>query len=175
MEKVFMYMSDWRQEKSGRPKISTERNRRELCRYSKKNPFSTAINFNFRKIASISTIKNYLRQGELLGRIAAQKHLLTKLNIKRRITWCKDNTCLTIDEWKTVPFTDEYKIEMFSVRREFARRLLASRFNLQFICKTLRYPFSILGWDLIKKFCSRFLIRFSGISNISGRRTFANL
>ena len=56
--------------RSGRPMISTEINRRELCRYSKKNPFATAREVHRAvdslKIASISTIKNYLRQCRLL-------------------------------------------------------------------------------------------------------------
>ena len=46
---------------SERSMISTERDRRELCRYSKKNPFATAREVHRAvdslKIASISTLK----------------------------------------------------------------------------------------------------------------------
>ena len=66
--------------------ISTERDRRELRRYSKKNPFAIAKEVHRAvdslKITSISTIKNYLRQGGLLGRVAAKKPLLSNANIK---------------------------------------------------------------------------------------------
>ena len=45
----------------GRPMISTERNRRELCRHLRKNPFATATEVeravDSLKFASISTIK----------------------------------------------------------------------------------------------------------------------
>ena len=50
---------------------SPERDRRELCRHSKKNPFATTTEVqravDSLKFASISTIKKYPRQGGLMG------------------------------------------------------------------------------------------------------------
>ena len=65
--------------RSGRPIISTERERRKLCRYSKNNPFAKTrdvlVAVDFCNASSISTIKNYLNEGRLFGRVAAKKPL----------------------------------------------------------------------------------------------------
>jgi hypothetical protein len=147
----------------GRPMISTERDRRELCRYSKKNPFATATEVqravDSLKLASITTIKNYLRQGGLLGRVAAKKPLLSKVNIKKRLRWCKDYRPLSMNDWKNVIFSDECRIEIFSTRRQFVRRPVGQRFNTKYTCKTVRHPFSILVWGFIKGDGSRMLVK----------------
>ena len=108
--------------------ISTERDQRELCRYSKKNPYATAREVHSAvdslKIASISTIKNYLKQDGLFGRVAAKKPLLSNVNTKKRLWWCKVYKPLGMDEWKNVLFTDECMIDMFSSRYKFLRALL---------------------------------------------------
>ena len=72
---------------------------------------------------SISKIKNYHNEGGLFERVAAKKTLLSKVSIKKRITWCKDYRSLSIDEWKNVLFTDECKIEIFSTRRKFGSKV----------------------------------------------------
>ena len=110
-------------------------------------------------VASISTIKNYLNEGGLIGRMATKKPLLRNLNIKKRITWCKHYISLSIDIWKNALFTDQCKIEIFSTRRKFLRRQLGQRFNQIFTCKTVRHPFLILVWGLIKGDASRMLMR----------------
>jgi len=119
--------------RSARPMISTERDQRKLCKYSKNNHFSTAIDAEVAvdclNAASISTIKNYLNESGLFGRVAAKKPILSKVNIKKRITWCKDYRSLSIDEWKNVLFTDECKIEIFSTHRKFVRHPFGQRFN----------------------------------------------
>jgi len=158
--------------RSGRPMISTERDRRELCRYSKKNPFATAREVqgavDSLKIASISTIKNYLRQGGLFGRVAAKKPLLSNVNIKKRLMWCKAYKQLGMNEWKNVLFTDECRIEMFSSRRKFVRRPIGQRFNHRYTCKTVRHSFSILVWGLIKGDGSRMLVKCPSRLNSEG-------
>ena len=111
------------------------------------------------KIASISTIKNYLWQGGLFGRVAAKKLLLSNVNINKRLRWCKAYKPLGMDEWKNVLFTDECRIEIFIGRRKFVRRLIGQRFNHRYTCKTVRHSFSILVWGLIKGDDSRMLVK----------------
>jgi len=136
----------------------------KLCRYSKNNPFATArdvqVAVDCLNAASISTIKNYFNEGGLFGRVAAKKPPLSKVNIKKRIPWCKDDRSLSIDEWKNVLFTDECKIEIFSTRRKFVRRPFGQRFNQIYTCTTVRHPFSILVWRLIKGDGSRMLVKY---------------
>ena len=127
--------------------------------------------------ASISMIKNYLNEGGLFGKVAARKLILSKVNIKKRIIWCKDYRSLSIDEWKNVLFTDECKIEIFSTSRKFVRRSLGQRFNNIYTCKAVRHQFSILVWGLIKGDSSRMLVKcpprldLAGYQDILKRRT----
>ena len=80
--------------KSGRQPNALERERRCLCRYSKTNPFATARQIYEEvggpSVISISTVKRYLRNEGLFGRVSTKKPLLTKRNIQKRIECSKD-------------------------------------------------------------------------------------
>ena len=81
--------------KSGRPMKSTERKKRFICRLSITKPFSGArqiyAEVGLSSTLSLSTVKRYLRKEKLMRRVSTKKPLLTAVNIKKRITWCKDS------------------------------------------------------------------------------------
>ena len=92
--------------KSGRQPKASERERRCLCRYSKANPFATARQIHEEvggpSAISISTVKRYLRNEGLFRRVSTKKPLLTKRNIQKRMTWCKEYSNYTDQDWKEV-------------------------------------------------------------------------
>ena len=94
-----------------------------------------------------------------MSQVAAKKPLLSKVNIKKRLRWCKDYRALSINECKNVLFTDECRIEIFSSLRQFVRRPIGQRFNTKYTCKTVRHSFSILVWGLIKGHGSAMLVK----------------
>ena len=59
----------------------------------------------------------------LHGQIAAKKPLLKDTNKKKRLAWCKKQEQWTLDQWKSVLWSDESKFQIFdSNRRVFVRR-----------------------------------------------------
>jgi len=156
--------------RNGRPLKTTERERRLLCRTSKMNPFWTAREvWNASRSmpnVSLTTVKRYLRQNNLLGRVAARKPLLNALQIKRRIKWCKAYLAFGAPQWNKVIFSDECRIERHSSRRTFVRRPINSRFDYRYVLKTVKYGgYSVLVWGLIKADGTRMLIRCPHILN----------
>ena len=104
--------------RSGRPMKTTIRERRFLCRISKKNPFLTAREVlnqaNLLGKVSVCTVKRYLCKNNLHGRVASKKPLLNSVQIKkeldgvRRIHYSQPQTgvrsfFLTNVEWKGIP------------------------------------------------------------------------
>ena len=150
--------------RSGRPVKTTEKDRRLICRISKKSPFMTAREIRHEsgmvEKVSIDTVKRVLRNAGLFGRMAAMKPLLNKRQIQKRCQWCKLYSEFGVNDWKNIIFSDESRIERHSMRRRYVRRPLHQRFQPRYTIKTVKYGgFSILVWGAIKGDGSRMLIR----------------
>jgi len=150
--------------KSGRPRKASSKDTRLLCRISTANPHFTAkqvyAESNLGLDVTMRTIRSYLNQGGLFGRIAARKQLLNKGHIRKRILWCKQYSAFSDADWKKVIFSDESKVELVSSRRCYVRRRTGQRYKLINQCKTLRFGgSSIMVWGCLKGDGSRKLIR----------------
>ena len=81
---------------------------------------------------STSTVQRRQRESCLHGRFAAKKPLLKDTNKKKRLTWAKKHKQWTLDRWKSVLWSDEYKFEMFCsdlfvfVRRRVGERMISA-------------------------------------------------
>ena len=72
---------------------------------------------------SRTTVKRRLCESGLHGRIAARKPLLRTGNKQKRLVWAKEHKEWTLDQWKSVLWSDESKFEIFgSNHRVFVRR-----------------------------------------------------
>jgi len=150
--------------KSGRPAKATVKDRRLLCRISTIHPNLTAKEVHdeskLNLDVTVRTVRSYLRQSGLFGRIAAKKQLLNKVHIRKRILWCKQYSAFTEDDWKKVLFSDESRVELVSSRRVYVRRMVGQRYKYNNLCKTLRFGgSSIMVWGCIKGDGSRMLVR----------------
>ena len=148
----------------GRPSIISLREKRNLVRLSKKNPYSTPS--ELRKewktgiSPSISTVKRILSKYGLHGHVAAKKPFLNKAQIKKRFNWAASYGNWTQNQWNKVIFSDETKIELFQKRRKYIRRLDKTRFHINHLIKTVKFGGkSLLCWGAIKFDGSRSLIR----------------
>ena len=56
-----------------------------------------------------STVQRKLCESGLHGRIAAKKPLLKDTNNKKRLAWAKKDEQWTLDQWKSVLWSDESK------------------------------------------------------------------
>ena len=141
--------------KSGRPKILTEREERVMCRVSKQNPFDTASEVYARakldKQLSVCSVRRYLRNNSLFGRIAIKKPLLNKGHISKRLKFCKDYLKWPSEKWNDVIFSDESKFERYSMRRRYVRRNIGKALHKSYVCRTVKHGgFSICVWGAIK-------------------------
>ena len=62
---------------------------------------------------SRTTVKRRLCESGLHGRIAARKPLLRTGNKQKRLVWAKEHKEWTLDQWKSVLWSDESKFEIF--------------------------------------------------------------
>ena len=77
---------------------------------------------------STSTVQRRLCESGLCGQIAAKKTLLRKSNKQKRFVWAKKHKEWTLDQWKSVLWSDESKFEIFgSTRRVFVRHRKVER------------------------------------------------
>ena len=141
--------------RTGRPTKLNERERRQLCLQSRRNPFMTAKEVyrdsgNISNV-SISTVRRILRMSGLHGRVAAKKPLLNRRHIQRRLLWCKSYLKMNVKSWENFIFSDEARIELYSRRRLYIRRPIGQRFRPRYTLKTVKFggP-SILVWGAIK-------------------------
>ena len=62
---------------------------------------------------SRTTVKRRLRESGLHGQVAARKPLLRRGNKQKRFVWAKKHKEWTLDQWKSVLWSDESKFEIF--------------------------------------------------------------
>ena len=85
------------------------------------------------------TFKGRLKEQGMIGRIAVRKPLLQPVNKQKRLKFAQERVDWTIDQWKSVLWTDESKFELFgSHRRQYVRRKVNERFKPDYIVSTLK-------------------------------------
>ncbi|MDF4290226.1 transposase, partial [Vibrio parahaemolyticus] len=89
---------------------------------------------------SRTTVKRRLRESGLHGQIAARKPLLRRGKKQKRFVWAKKHKEWTLDQWKSVLWSDESKFEIFgSNRRVFVRRRKGERMDSTCLVPTVKH------------------------------------
>ncbi|CAJ0922022.1 unnamed protein product [Ranitomeya imitator] len=89
---------------------------------------------------STTTVKRRLCAAGLLGKIAARKPLLRTGNKQKRLVWAKKHKEWTLDQWKSVLWSDESKFEIFgSNHRVFVRRRKGERMDSTCLVPTVEH------------------------------------
>lgn len=133
--------------RSGCPRKTTPREDRTLKIISLQNRKLTAT-----KIAqdvvptfaenelSVRTVRNRLIESDLNGRVARKKPLLSAKNIKARYEWAKIHRQVTLEEWKTVIFSDESPFCLFQDSGKiYVRRRVGEEFLDECLCPTVKH------------------------------------
>lgn len=139
--------------RSGRPKVTTSRDDTAIGRMATVDPFITATTIKQQLSeacpnVSVDTIKRRLRHkfGSSVRRAAA-KPLLTAKMKKQRIAFCEKYKNWTIEQWKTVMWSDESTFQMFPTPKVFVRRPIGtSRFNPRYTTATVKHPPNVMVW-----------------------------
>ena len=158
---------------SGRPRILSKRDERRILVKIKKNPFLSAKELlEFipdDKHVCAGTIRYLLRRNNLFSHRAARKPLLSDVNRRKRLAWCKSYKSWDATQWKNVIFSDECRVEQYSKRRMLVRRQSGQRNMHQFVTKTVKYGgFSVMVWGAIKGDGTKVLYRCPTILNSEG-------
>lgn len=108
-----------RQPRPGKPKKLTDRDRRSLRRVVTSNRKSSLqkVSQEFR-LASGSDVSDHTIRRELHalgfhGRAAAHKPMITKQNACRRLQWCKAHRRWTVEQWKSILWSDESRYQLW--------------------------------------------------------------
>jgi len=107
-------------QRSGRKKISTERDQRSLLNLVKKNRKSSSQQLALQwflsngKTASPRTVRRVLQEHNYLWRPACKKPRLNSNHIQQRLEFCKTYKSWTNNNWRDVLFSDEMNIEVDS-------------------------------------------------------------
>ena len=108
--------------RSGHPPKLSQRDKRKIVIESKRNPFDTArvvrSKCGFSNIVCLSTIKNVLRQGGQMGKIAVRKLFLRRVHKIRRLQFCQTKLNFISVEYI---FTDECKFTTGGAKRAYVR------------------------------------------------------
>lgn len=140
--------------RSGRPKKLTKRDERALVMLSTRDRFKTApdlqaeINKAVANPVSVTTVKSVLKKHGLSGRIAVKKPLLRAVNKRKRLKFAQKYKHWTVEQWKSVLWTDESKFEIFgNKRRQYVRRRVGERYDPKCITPTVKHGGgSVMVW-----------------------------
>ena len=106
------------------------------------------INEDLDSPISLTIVKGRLKEKGMIGRIAVRKPLLRPVNKQKRPKFAQEHVDWTIDQWKSVLWTDESKFEIFgSHRRQYVRRKVNERFKPDCIVPTVKHGGdSVMVW-----------------------------
>ena len=118
--------SNQNRKKSGRPRWTTMQEDTYIRVSSLRNgcltgpQLAASLNGTRKTLVSTSTVKRWLWDAGLLGRVAKKKPYLRLANKRKRLRWAKEHRHWTEEDWKKVL---SVKFEVFgSHRRTFVRR-----------------------------------------------------
>jgi transposase len=136
--------------RSGRPRCTSSRDDSFIKRTIKSNPFLSATELlrdNPVITASSRTIRRRLTdEFGLKSYRASKKPLLTRVQTKKRLNFCKKYKNWTQQQWSNVMFSDESTFSQFGLRHSLVRRPPNARYKIQYTVPTMKHPQKIMVW-----------------------------
>ena len=132
--------------RSGRPRLSSARENRELVRISLRDRrlTSTQLKREWSETSQVSgssrTVRRRLDDAGLYGRVARKKPLLTDRHKLIRLNWAKEHKNWSVHDWNMVIWSDESKFNLFgSDGRVYIRRRIREDFHPDCIQQTVKF------------------------------------
>lgn len=167
---------------SGRPRKTTLRTDKLIKRTVLIKPQITAKeikseHYNLLNDVSERTIRHRLQKElGMPSRHAAKKPFLDAKMRKKRVEFCKQHMNWTVDDWKTVLFSDESSFLTFRSCPRMVRRPLGSdRMDPKFTIKTMKHPPSVMVWGCFSNFGRGSLYFLPRNTTMNGQRYLAML
>lgn len=117
--KYKQYNSVENKARSGRPKILSNRDERQILSEVAKNPRISArtlaihIESSSGKIVCAETVRKVLRKSNYHGRVARKKPFISEANRAKRVQYANSFKDKPLEFWRKVLFTDESKFNVF--------------------------------------------------------------
>ncbi|CAH1979621.1 unnamed protein product [Acanthoscelides obtectus] len=140
--------------RSGRKRITTDRQDRILTRESLKNRKKTSLvlaaelSEQINRPISTRTVRRRLQEVGLNGRKARKKPWLSDKNKKARYKWALKYKSFTEEDWSNIVWSDESNFEIFGTPGvTFVRRRVGEEFNQECVVPTLKHGGgSVMVW-----------------------------
>lgn len=128
--------------RGGRPRKTSKREDKYICRIIKKDPWTSSIKIvkDLKLNISDRTVRRRAVEAGLFSRRPAKKPLISKKNRLARLKFAREHLGWTVQKWKTVLFSDESKFNLHGsdgMRR--VRRPKGRRFNSKYCIKTVKF------------------------------------
>lgn len=135
--------------RSGRPRISTVRDDRQLVRLSVSDRRKTArqLLVDWKINTSVRTVRRRLVKAGLKARIPRKKPFLNLTQRRKRVQWAKAHVSWSQEQWKRVLWSDESKIGLFgSDGIHYVRRRSGEELLPECLMPTMKHPVSVMVW-----------------------------
>lgn len=138
----------------GRPRKTTRQVDRSIVMMSRNNPRSTAVDIRAElhqhsvSEVSVETVRRRLRDAGLNGRRPVRKPLISAKNRKARLEFAHRHLNWTVQQWKSVLWSDESKFSLFgSDGMAYVRRPKCSRYLQKYQLPTVKHGGgSVMVW-----------------------------
>ena len=138
--------------RSGRPKILSEYDKKQLLKITKENRFDTLeeLTENFKTTMNISvsgrTVQRTLHEEGYSGHAAKKKPLISEANRKKRYGWCRIHKNW-ITKWNYIIWSDESRFELFNNdSRNWVWRKKDERYKVDCLKPTVKHSIGIMVW-----------------------------
>jgi len=140
--------------RSGRRKVTTERDDRLISRIVKNSPKASSLSVKVRlpkTLCNVSTrtIRRRLFDNGLKSYTPARKPKLSAKNINDRLLFCKKYQNWTKREWENVMFSDESTFTQFYSYCRHVRRPPNKRYDTKYMVPTVRQAAKVMIWGAV--------------------------
>lgn len=159
--------------RTGRPKITTDRDNKMIARMSISDPRKTAVaitkefNTNRSSKVHVSTVRRRLNDAGLYARRPSRKPHISAKNRKARVEFAKKHLSWGVKEWSKVLWSDESKFNLFSSDGiQYVRRPIGKRSDRKYMVPTVKHGGgSVMVWGCFSRDGTGPLIQIEGIMN----------
>lgn len=137
----------------GRPPKTTKRDDRLLVRNCLANRRQSSRVLARQWVDSIEcnaissrTVRRRLCKANLKSYRPAKKPFINQKQRERRLRWCHEHKNWSLDQWRTVIFSDESKFQLFS-NKGTVRRRPGERYKPECLQATVKFPDSAMIWS----------------------------
>jgi len=133
-------------EKTGRPRLLTDRYERYAIRLLMTEQCSTALEVKIKLKSdlgidiSVESVRRIFWRNGLSSKTKRKKPILKKTHRKRRLAWAKKYRDFTVDDWRLVLWSDESKFQLFgSDGRKYCWLKANEQLNQRQIIPTMKF------------------------------------